>query len=202
MRFQLHHSYRPNDIVDVHSPPFQLTRRGWGEFPMRIQLYFQEHLQQKPVQLMHNIVLDKTMCGLHTMGGETTVEVWLRSDANATPEITTTTLTPSVTIKREPSTTTPAPNTYLLPMDTAKPRTISITQNKEELDDNLFACINKIELSDDIEQIEPTVLVSEPLKLSSPKKLHPHQPRPAKRSCASIPWVQCPLCVHIHPTCP
>ncbi|XP_034474741.1 uncharacterized protein LOC117781958 [Drosophila innubila] len=172
VRFQLHHSYRPNDIVDVHSPPFQLTRRGWGEFPLRIQLYFQDHLQQKPVQLMHNIVLDKTMCGLHTMGGETTVEVWLRSNANATPEIMTTTTTP-VTIKRESSTTTPAPYTFLLPMESSKPRTISITQNKEELDDNLFACINKIELSDDIEQIEPTVLVSEPLKLSSPKKTAP-----------------------------
>ncbi|KAM8714954.1 hypothetical protein ACLKA7_002064 [Drosophila subpalustris] len=172
VRFQLHHSYRPNDIVDVHSPPFQLTRRGWGEFPMRIQLYFQDHLQQKPVQLVHNIVLDKTMCGLHTMGGETTVEVWLRSEANDTSEITSTMATP-VAIKREPSTTARAPYSFILPMDSSKPRTISITQNKEELDDNLFACINKIELSDDIEQIEPTVLVSEPLKLSSPKKIAP-----------------------------
>ncbi|XP_026849375.1 YEATS domain-containing protein 2 [Drosophila persimilis] len=61
VRFQLHHSYRPNDIVDVHAPPFQLNRRGWGEFPMRIQLFFHEHLRQKPVQLMHTVVLDKTI---------------------------------------------------------------------------------------------------------------------------------------------
>ncbi|KAH8378089.1 hypothetical protein KR093_009130 [Drosophila rubida] len=180
VRFQLHHSYRPNDIVDVHSPPFQLTRRGWGEFPMRIQLYFQDHLQQKPVQLVHTIVLDKTMCGLHTMGGETTVEVWLRAESNAPPETTPT----ATETKEERCTVAPAPvPALLLPLpstDSSKPRTISITQNKEELDDNLFACINKIELSDDIEQIEPTVLVSEPLKLSSPKKVQPAPVTPSK----------------------
>ncbi|XP_017860394.1 PREDICTED: uncharacterized protein LOC108612028 isoform X2 [Drosophila arizonae] len=167
VRFQLHHSYRPNDIVDVHAPPFRLTRRGWGEFPMRIQLYFQEHLQQKPVQLIHNIVLDKTRCGLHTMGSETTVEVWLRADVPATVPIT----PPPKPIKKEPPTTAAtSANALLSPENNSKPRTISITQNKEELDDNLFAGINKIELSDDIEHIEPTVLVSEVLKLSSPKK--------------------------------
>ncbi|KAK3772940.1 hypothetical protein RRG08_061092 [Elysia crispata] len=26
------HSYKPNDLVEVSSPPFHLTRRGWGEF--------------------------------------------------------------------------------------------------------------------------------------------------------------------------
>lgn len=108
---------------------------------------------------MHNIVLDKTMCGLHTMGGETTIEVWLRADS---------------TLAVLPEPPDPAPKDRLIsPTDNCKPRTISITQNKEDLDDNLFACISKIELSDDIEQIEPTLRVSEPLKLSSPKKLLP-----------------------------
>lgn len=170
VRFQLHHSYRPNDIVDVHSPPFQLTRRGWGEFPMRIQLYFQEHLQQKPVQLMHNIVLDKTMCGLHTMGSETTVEVWLRADVPVIVPITPTPTSTPKAVKMELPATVGAGNEPLSPDNNSKPRTISITQNKEDLDDNLFACINKIELSDDIDLIEPTVPVSELLKLSSPKK--------------------------------
>ncbi|XP_034667531.1 uncharacterized protein LOC117901035 [Drosophila subobscura] len=169
VRFQLHHSYRPNDIVDVYAPPFQLNRRGWGEFPMRIQLFFQDHLRQKPVQLMHTVVLDKTMCGLHTMGAETTLEIWLRAEQTK--------------VKQEPFEAPPAPAvapsapavappaSFPSPLECLKPRTISITQNKEELDDNLFAGINKIEMSDDIEQIEPTVLVTEPLKLSySPKK--------------------------------
>ncbi|XP_016979634.1 uncharacterized protein LOC108044973 [Drosophila rhopaloa] len=190
VRFQLHHSYRPNDIVDVHTPPFQLTRRGWGEFPMRIQLFFQEHLQQKPVQLMHTVVLDKTMCGLHTMGAETTVEIWLKAEqavtkrksvkAATTPNLSPTKAAPPVATS--PIFEQPAP---AFPVESCKPRTISITQNKEELDDNLFAGFNKIEMTDDIEQIEPTVLVSETLKLSySPRKQPPAPatpPRPQLR---------------------
>ncbi|XP_017121225.1 uncharacterized protein LOC108142054 [Drosophila elegans] len=190
VRFHLHHSYRPNDIVDVHSPPFQITRRGWGEFPMRIQLFFQEHLKQKPVQLMHTVVLDKTMCGLHTMGAETTVEIWLRAEKAMTKRKS---VKPVATPKLSPAKPAPpAPAIPLFehplpasPVESCKPRTISITQNKEELDDNLFAGINKIEMSDDIEQIEPTVLVSEPLKLSySPRKQPPcpaTPPRPQLR---------------------
>lgn len=139
---------------------------------MRIQLFFQDHLQQKPVQLMHNIVLDKTMCGLHTMGGETTIEVWLRADP---------------TIGGMPEPPVPVPKERLASLtENSKPRTISITQNKEDLDDNLFACINKIELSDDIEQIEPTLRVSEPLKLSSPKKVPSVSVTPKKTQQANF----------------
>ncbi|EDX04251.1 uncharacterized protein LOC6731518 [Drosophila simulans] len=186
VRFHLHPSYRPNDIVDVHSPPFQLNRHGWGEFPMRIQLFFQEHLQQKPVQLMHTVVLDKTMCGLHTMGAETTVEIWLRAKQALTKQKSGKPHPPP-----EQETALPAPplaaphllesSVFAFPGESCKPRTISITQNKEELDDNLFAGINKIELSDDIEKIEPTVLVSEPLKLSySPRKQPPTPSTPPR----------------------
>ncbi|XP_022234863.2 uncharacterized protein LOC111082925 [Drosophila obscura] len=179
VRFQLHHSYRPNDIVDVHAPPFQLNRRGWGEFPMRIQLFFQEHLRQKPVQLMHTVVLDKTMCGLHTMGAETTVEIWLRAEQAKVKQEP---IEPPARPLPTPVTPSPPPPPapavapaalFTLPLEGLKPRTISITQNKEELDDNLFAGINKIEMSDDIEQIEPTVLVTEPLKLSYSPKMQP-----------------------------
>ncbi|EDV59370.1 YEATS domain-containing protein 2 [Drosophila erecta] len=181
VRFHLHPSYRPNDIVDVHHPPFQLNRHGWGEFPMRIQLFFQEHLQQKPVQLMHTVVLDKTMCGLHTMGAETTVEIWLRAKHNSvkpppTPE--------QQTAVSDPHLAAPhllEPSIFAFSGESCKPRTISITQNKEELDDNLFAGINKIDLSDDIEKIEPTVLFSEPLKLSySPRKQLPTPSTPPR----------------------
>ncbi|KAH8410633.1 hypothetical protein KR009_007726 [Drosophila setifemur] len=169
LRFHLHHSYRPNDIVDVHAPPFQLSRRGWGQFPMRIQLFFQPHLQQKPVQLMHTVVLDKTMCGLHTLGAETTVEIWLRAEQASNPSPAPPALLPEPTL--------PAPlSACLSSLESCKPRTISITQNKEELDDNLFAGINKIAHSDDIEHIEPTVLVSEPLKLSYSLKKQPPAP--------------------------
>lgn len=54
---------------DFHSsPPFQITKRGWGEFPVRVQLYFHEHLGQKPLQIFHTIILDKKHTGLQTMG--------------------------------------------------------------------------------------------------------------------------------------
>lgn len=140
---------------------------------MRIQLFFQDHLHQKPVQLVHNVVLDKTMCGMHTMGAETIVEIWLRAEQslNAPPEPI-----PHVEAAR-PAT----PQAPFSPMESSKARTISITQNKEELDDNLFAGINKIEMSGDIEHIEPTVLVTEPLKLSySPKKQPPPPTTPPR----------------------
>lgn len=68
VRFFLHESYRPNDIVEVLSAPFQIAKRGWGEFPLRVQLYFHPHLHQKPIQILHNLVLDKKHSGLQTMG--------------------------------------------------------------------------------------------------------------------------------------
>jgi len=154
---------------------------------MRIQLFFQDHLQQKPVQLMHKLVLDKTMCGLHTMGAETTVEIWLRAEQALTKRKSIK-AAPSPTPNPPPTTPDPPlavapllePPSFAIPTESCKPRTISITQNKEELDDDLFAGINKIELSD-IEHIEPTVLVSEPLKLSySPRKPTPTPPTPPR----------------------
>lgn len=61
----------------LSSPPFQLSRRGWGEFPIRVQLFFDGVYQQKPIQIIHNIVLDKKMTGFQTMGAETMVEMYL-----------------------------------------------------------------------------------------------------------------------------
>uniref|UniRef100_T1GH67 YEATS domain-containing protein n=1 Tax=Megaselia scalaris TaxID=36166 RepID=T1GH67_MEGSC len=68
VKFYLHPSYSPNDIVEIVSPPFQIARRGWGEFPVRVQMFFHQHLRQNPLQLIHNLVLDKTLTGLQTMG--------------------------------------------------------------------------------------------------------------------------------------
>lgn len=76
VRFFIHQSYYPNNVVDVQKPPFQLTRRGWGEFPARIQIYFKNEAN-KPVSIVHHIKLDKTYTGLQTLGSETTVDVWL-----------------------------------------------------------------------------------------------------------------------------
>ncbi|CAO1428708.1 unnamed protein product [Diamesa serratosioi] len=79
VRFYLHPSYRPNDVIDVTSPPFQLTRRGWGEFPIRLMVHFYKHVQQKPVQIIHSIVLDKECTRHQIMGAETILEMWINN---------------------------------------------------------------------------------------------------------------------------
>jgi transcription initiation factor IIF auxiliary subunit len=69
VRFYLHPSYRPHDIVDVVDPPFQLTRYGWGEFPMRIQIFFVDK-RNKPVDVIHALKLDDTHSGKQRLGDE------------------------------------------------------------------------------------------------------------------------------------
>lgn len=54
VRFFLHPSYRPNNIVDVTRAPLQLIRVGWGEFPVRIQIHFWDS-RNKPVEIVHFI---------------------------------------------------------------------------------------------------------------------------------------------------
>ncbi|KAM4771162.1 YEATS domain-containing protein 2 [Rhinophrynus dorsalis] len=74
--FFLHPSYKPNDLVEVSEPPFHLTRRGWGEFPVRVQIHFKDS-QNKRIDIIHNLKLDRTYTGLQTLGAETVVEVEL-----------------------------------------------------------------------------------------------------------------------------
>ncbi len=74
VRFFLHPSYHPNDIVRVRSPPFHLTRLGWGEFPVRVQLEFVDKAN-KNVDVIHNLVLDRTHTGEQTLGAETVVDL-------------------------------------------------------------------------------------------------------------------------------
>uniref|UniRef100_A0A1A9WFY5 YEATS domain-containing protein n=1 Tax=Glossina brevipalpis TaxID=37001 RepID=A0A1A9WFY5_9MUSC len=157
VRFFLHQSYRPNDVVDVRFPPFQVARRGWGEFPIRVQLFFHASYYQKPVQLLHNIVLDKTLSGLQTLGAETLMEVWLRDTGQ------------NEVMKKDGS----------LKIQVESKQDV-IHKTEELVDDNLLDFLNKIEATPsgvcaDIEKIQPTVVVTEPLicKLKSPdsKKL-------------------------------
>ncbi|CAI2187663.1 14430_t:CDS:2 [Funneliformis geosporum] len=69
VRFYLHPSYRPHDIVDVVDSPFQLTRYGWGEFPIRIQIFFVDK-RNKPVDVIHALKLDDTHSGKQRLGDE------------------------------------------------------------------------------------------------------------------------------------
>uniref|UniRef100_A0A8C5AT27 YEATS domain containing 2 n=1 Tax=Gadus morhua TaxID=8049 RepID=A0A8C5AT27_GADMO len=52
--FFLHPSYKPNDLVEVSEPPFHLTRRGWGEFPVRIQIHFKDP-RNKRIDIIHQL---------------------------------------------------------------------------------------------------------------------------------------------------
>ena len=79
VRFFLHPSYHPNDIVRITNPPFHLTRLGWGEFPIRVQLEFCDR-RNKPSDIIHNLVLDRTHTGLQTLGAETVVDLDIVSE--------------------------------------------------------------------------------------------------------------------------
>ncbi|KAM4728843.1 YEATS domain-containing protein 2 isoform 3-T3 [Anableps anableps] len=78
--FFLHPSYKPNDLVEVSEPPFHLTRRGWGEFPVRIQIHFKDS-RNKRIDIIHQLKLDRTYTGLQTLGAETVVDVELHRDS-------------------------------------------------------------------------------------------------------------------------
>ncbi|XP_034558405.1 YEATS domain-containing protein 2 [Notolabrus celidotus] len=78
--FFLHPSYKPNDLVEVSEPPFHLTRRGWGEFPVRIQIHFND-LRNKRIDIIHQLKLDRTYTGLQTLGAETVVDVELHRNS-------------------------------------------------------------------------------------------------------------------------
>ncbi|KAG5286029.1 hypothetical protein AALO_G00010200 [Alosa alosa] len=78
--FFLHPSYKPNDLVEVSEPPFHLTRRGWGEFPVRCQIHFKDP-RNKRIDIIHNLKLDRTYTGLQTLGAETVVDVELHRNS-------------------------------------------------------------------------------------------------------------------------
>lgn len=87
IRFFLHPTYKPNDCVDVLKAPFEVSRFGWGEFTIRVQLHFHPELRQKPIQILHRVKLDERETGLETLGSETVAELWLnRMEGNEVME--------------------------------------------------------------------------------------------------------------------
>ena len=80
VRFLIHQSYHPNDQVEVTKAPYQLTRRGWGEFTARVLIFFKNSQQNKSLNILHDLKLDKTYTGLQTLGAETVADVWLYQD--------------------------------------------------------------------------------------------------------------------------
>ncbi|KAI9361671.1 hypothetical protein DFJ73DRAFT_793253 [Zopfochytrium polystomum] len=66
----LHRDYAPNDVVGVTAPPFHLTRYGWGEFTIRIRLYFVDKERNRPKDLIYALKLDRLQLGTQVLGGE------------------------------------------------------------------------------------------------------------------------------------
>lgn len=54
----LHESYAPNHIVDVIKKPFSLTRHGWGEFIIRLRLFFKGNMNVQ-TDVYHKLCLNK-----------------------------------------------------------------------------------------------------------------------------------------------
>ena len=90
--FHLDPSYAPNIDIDVDTPPFHLSQRGWSGFPLRVELHFastegddelddeeetHEFIFNKPISLVHDLYLDKSNSGNEVLGPETVVELEL-----------------------------------------------------------------------------------------------------------------------------
>ncbi|KAI8925413.1 hypothetical protein BC831DRAFT_512521 [Entophlyctis helioformis] len=76
VRFYLHPDYFPYTVVDVSTPPFQLARYGWGECPVRLQIFFWDS-SAKPVSIIHMLKLDFFRTGREIKGAERKLEIEL-----------------------------------------------------------------------------------------------------------------------------
>ncbi|XP_025208973.1 YEATS domain-containing protein 2 [Melanaphis sacchari] len=70
----LHESYEPNHVVDVFKKPFSLTRHGWGEFVIRLRLFFKGNMKVQ-TDVYHKLCLDKEItAGIPMVAKEQTVK--------------------------------------------------------------------------------------------------------------------------------
>lgn len=69
-----------------------MTKRGWGEFPIKIEMFFK--CNEKPVAFLHHLQLDKLKTGRYTLESETAVEVVLYRNPTHIDNIIKNTYTP------------------------------------------------------------------------------------------------------------
>lgn len=48
VRFIIDDSYRPNNVIDLEKPPFQVRRVGWSEFNVKAILFLADEAKNKP----------------------------------------------------------------------------------------------------------------------------------------------------------
>ncbi|KAJ2009679.1 hypothetical protein GGI04_000251 [Coemansia thaxteri] len=73
VRVLLHPSFRPDEIVDLFPPNFELTRWGWGEFPVRLQVFFRDK-RNKPIDISFMLKLDGACAGTIVPGAEAPID--------------------------------------------------------------------------------------------------------------------------------
>ncbi|KAI8333172.1 hypothetical protein BC941DRAFT_504951 [Chlamydoabsidia padenii] len=115
VRYHLHPSYKPYDVVDVTESPFRLTRLGWGEFPIRLQLYFVDKRRNKSLDIIHHLKLDYTLSGRQRLGSERGFDIELDRNTNfddvtSIPATLTDPTTPPVTTPSSPQSMLLTPN--------------------------------------------------------------------------------------------
>ncbi|KAJ3349989.1 YEATS domain-containing protein 2 [Allomyces javanicus] len=84
VRFHLHPSFAPNHVIDVTKAPFQLVRYGWGEFPLRVQLFFADAEKNRPIDKTIDLKLDKKRSGEQVLGSEDIFDVDIHRDTDYT----------------------------------------------------------------------------------------------------------------------
>ncbi|KAM3955786.1 LOW QUALITY PROTEIN: YEATS domain containing 2 homolog D12 [Aphomia sociella] len=128
VRVRLHHSYAPHHTVTLRTPPFHVCRRGWGEFPARVELHFALPERNPPAAVTHTVKLDRDYTGLQTLGAETIVDVWLYSSPEMRKyEFIEESVERPLSIQADPPTEQPA-------IKTEPTETIESTENTDWLD--------------------------------------------------------------------
>lgn len=84
VRFFLHPTYKPADVVEVTAPcevsgdgrggAYEVMRSGWGEFPVRIQLHFWDP-RNRPVEMVHLLRVLNTTSNKYSVMAEQIHEI-------------------------------------------------------------------------------------------------------------------------------
>eukprot|EP00668_Euglena_longa_P031284 GGOE01040459.1.p1 GENE.GGOE01040459.1~~GGOE01040459.1.p1 ORF type:complete len:264 (-),score=97.81 GGOE01040459.1:248-1006(-) len=59
VQFDLHPSFEESTKL-VDNPPFEVTETGWGEFEIKIKIFFHEVSEERPLELTHYLKLHST----------------------------------------------------------------------------------------------------------------------------------------------
>ena len=76
----MHPDFSPFDVVDVDHPPFQITKYGWGECPVRLQIHFHDFKRNSPINIIHVLKLDPLKGGRTVIGSRRRLEIDLDRD--------------------------------------------------------------------------------------------------------------------------